>query len=289
MRFGVVVPPNAPFPVLATRWRRVEELGFDHLWVEDHSRDYRDPNGLWFDGWTVLAVMAFHTRRVRIGPLVSNPILRGPAVLAKAAATVDHLSGGRLELGIGSGIAPFDHAAMGVPYWPGPVRAARFAEYVEVVDGLLRSAGRPYAFAGDHYRTENLAMAPAPVQVPRPPITVGGQSPTALRIAARWGECWNTHGPFGKSPEEILDLTRRQMARLDELCAAAGRPPGAVRRSLLLFGPLDPWTADVDVETVFASFRDAGVREFIVFWPGDDRLGDLEELALDVLPALRAR
>ncbi len=145
LRFGVLVPPDAPFPTQVARWRRVEELGFDLLFVADHSRDYRDLTGPWFDGWTVLAHMATETRRVRIGTLVSNPILRHPALPAKEAVTVDYLSGGRLELGIGTGIAPFDHAAVGSGPWPaGGERVARFAEYVEVVDGLLRGGGRRF-------------------------------------------------------------------------------------------------------------------------------------------------
>ena len=101
VRFGIEVPQDAPFPTLVERWQRTEELGFDHLWVADHSADtrtdssgdYRDLDGTWFDGWTVLAVMAKETTRIRIGTLVSNPVLRPPALLAKEALTLDHLSG----------------------------------------------------------------------------------------------------------------------------------------------------------------------------------------------------
>ena len=132
MRFGIEVPQDAPFPALIERWRRVEELGFDHLWVADHSADtrtdpsgnYRNLDGTWFDGWTVLAVMAMETTRIRIGTLVSNPVLRPPALLAKEALTIDHLSGGRLELGIGTGIEPLDHATMGIDYWSAGERVA---------------------------------------------------------------------------------------------------------------------------------------------------------------------
>ena len=122
MRFGIEVPQDAPFPALVERWQVVEELGFDHLWVADHSADtridhsgdYRNLDATWFDGWTVLAVMAMETTHIRIGTLVSNPVLRPPALLAKEALTIDHLSGGRLELGIGTGIEPLDHATMGI-------------------------------------------------------------------------------------------------------------------------------------------------------------------------------
>src|SRR5919107_3243021 len=135
VRFGIEVPQDAPFPALVERWHRVEELGFDHLWVADHSADtrtdhsgdYRNLDGTGFDGGTVLAIMAKETTRIRIGTLVSNPVLRPPALLAKEALTVDHLSGGRLELGIGTGIEPLDHAAVGLDYWSPGERVARFS------------------------------------------------------------------------------------------------------------------------------------------------------------------
>ncbi len=281
LRFGVLVLQDAPFPTLVERWRRVEELGFDQLFVADHTGDYRDtPGGPWFDGWTVLAAMAAQTTSIRIGTLVTNPVLRPPAVLAKAAVTVDHLSDGRLELGIGTGIAPFDHAATGTEPWSAGERFGRFAEYVEVVDGLLRGAGRPYSFAGHWYRSREASTVPGPVQRPRPPIIVAGQSPTVLRVAAERADAWNTHGPFGAGLDEIVKITRSQTHQLDELCAAAGREPASLRRSLLLFAALDPWTSDVEPAAVIERFAEqAQVAEFVVFWPGDDRVGDLERLA----------
>lgn len=301
LRFGVLVHQDAPFPTLVQRCRQVEALGFDQLFVADHAGDYRDLGGFWFDGWTVLAVAATQTRRIRIGTLVSNPILRPPALLAKEAVTVDHLSGGRLELGIGTGIAPFDHAAVGSGPWAARERVARFAEYVEVVDGLLRGGGRPYQFEGRFLRVREAPTAPAPVQRPRPPVIVAGQSPTVLRVAAERGDAWNTHGPFGAADDAILDITRTQNARLDELCEAAGRNPAALRRSLLCFGPLDPWTFPVapragaarGVAGTFTElverFVAAGVSEFVLCWPPPDRLEAFEHIALEVIARLRAR
>jgi alkanesulfonate monooxygenase SsuD/methylene tetrahydromethanopterin reductase-like flavin-dependent oxidoreductase (luciferase family) len=118
LRFGVLDVPDASFPTLVRRWRRVEELGFDFLFVADHYRHTRKASLPWFDGWTALAAMAVETTNVRIGPLVANQILRAPAVVAKAAVAVDHLSHGRLELALGKGVEEFDHLAMGLPYWP---------------------------------------------------------------------------------------------------------------------------------------------------------------------------
>jgi alkanesulfonate monooxygenase SsuD/methylene tetrahydromethanopterin reductase-like flavin-dependent oxidoreductase (luciferase family) len=155
LRFGVLDLPDAPFPTLKERWRSVEELGFDFLFVADHFRHTREPTLPWFDGWAALAAMALETSTIRIGPLVANPILRAPAVLAKAAAAVDHLSSGRLELAIGMGVEEFDHKAVGISYWSPAERAARFREYVETVDGV---------------------------------------APTVSRLAAERADCWNTFG-----------------------------------------------------------------------------------------------
>ncbi len=117
LRFCVQVPQDAPYAELRDRWRRCEELCFDAVYVADHVRDPRDLGAYWLDGWTTLAALAEATSTIRVGVLVSSPILRDPAVLARAAVSIDHLSGGRLELGLGTGVAGFDHAAVGVPYW----------------------------------------------------------------------------------------------------------------------------------------------------------------------------
>jgi len=295
VRFGIEVPQDAPFPTLVERWQRTEELGFDHLCVADHSADtrtdssgnYRDLDGTWFDGWTVLAVMAKETTRIRIGTLVSNPILRPPALLAKEALTIDHLSGGRLELGIGTGIEPLDHATMGLDYWPPQERVDRFSEYVEAVDGLLSSPSRAYAFEGRYYRTREAAMGPPPVQRPRPPITVGGQSPTALRVAAQRADCWNTAGPLGVGMDRILETTLQQNELLDEMCVAFGRESTELRRSLFMVGALDAWASPDAVEQIVNRFGEIGIGEFVLFWPPDERLDLFEHVATEVIPALR--
>lgn len=288
LRFGVLVLQDAPFATLRERWQRVEELGFDLLFVADHARHTRDPSLPWLDGWTTLAAMALETSAVRIGPLVANPVLHRPAPLAKAAATLDHLSNGRLELAIGQGVERFDHDETGIPYWPAPERAARFREYVEVVDGALRSWQGPFTFEGRYHRAHDIALAPPPVQRPRPPITVGGRSPTARRVAAERADCWNTFGLSPTPPEAVVETTRRHNRELDELCAEHGRDPAQLRRSLVMWSPLDPWAAPGAFERIVDSFVDAGISDFIVMWPPEDRLRALERAA-SALPSLRER
>jgi alkanesulfonate monooxygenase SsuD/methylene tetrahydromethanopterin reductase-like flavin-dependent oxidoreductase (luciferase family) len=287
LRFGVLEVPDAEFATLVERWRRVEELGFDFLFVADHYRHTRAVSLPWFDGWTALTAMALETERVRIGPLVANPVLRAPAVVAKAAVAIDHLSDGRLELAIGKGVEEFDHLAVGEPYWTPRERSARFREYVEVVHGVLAGADAPFSFEGRYYRTSEATVAPGAVQRPRPPITVGGQSPSVRRIAAERADCWNTFA-LGAAPfDEIVETVRAQNRELDEQCVELDRDPATLRRSLVCWKPLDPWETPDAFERIVDSFREAGISEFIVMRPPDERLGLLEKAAA-MIAALRA-
>lgn len=282
LRFGVLDLPDSPFSTLTERWRRVEELGFDFLFVADHFRHTREPTLPWFDGLAALAAMALNTSTIRIGTLVANPVLRGPAVLARAAATLDHLSNGRLELAVGMGVEEFDHKAMGIPYWSPAERAARFREYVEVVDGVLRSWREPFSFDGRYHSTYEASVAPAPLQRPRPPITVGGRAPTVRRLAAERADCWNTFGLSGQPVDEIIESTRRRNQELDERCAELGRDPAELRRSIVFWPPLDPWAAPDVFERLVDSFREVGIAEFIVMWPDERRLHLLERAAATI-------
>jgi alkanesulfonate monooxygenase SsuD/methylene tetrahydromethanopterin reductase-like flavin-dependent oxidoreductase (luciferase family) len=272
LRFGVLDLPDAPFETLFERWHQIEELGFDFLFAPGHARHTRDPSLPWLDGLTVLAAMAMKTNRIRIGTLVANPLLHRPSVLAKAAAAIDHLSGGRLELGIGMGVEEFDHLETGTEYWSPNERAARYAEYVEVVDGVLRSAGNPFSFDGDYYRTTGAELAPPPPQKPRPPLIIGSRGRTGRRLAARVGDCWNTYALSGEGPTEaIVEKTRQRNEELDAHCADLGRDPRSVRRSLIMWPPLDPWADPSELQRIIETFRVVGITEFILMWPGDDR------------------
>lgn len=292
LRFGIYTLPTQPFGVLAERWRAAEEMGFDQLWLPDHSRHFQQPHLPWFEGFTTLAAAALATTRIRLGPLVSNPILRAPQLVAREAHALDHLSAGRLEIGIGTGIAPFDHAAMGTDPLSAGARARRFAEYVEVVDGLLRAGASGHRHDGDFFRSASPPLTPPTPQRPRPPIVIGGQAPTVLRTAARFGDVWNTHGPFGATVEQIAGITAQQNRMVDELLSTYGRAPSALRRSLLLYGPLDVWTpggrAGDRLSRMVERFRGAGAREFVLFWPAHESLRpELERIATDVIPRMR--
>jgi alkanesulfonate monooxygenase SsuD/methylene tetrahydromethanopterin reductase-like flavin-dependent oxidoreductase (luciferase family) len=120
LHFGVMTIQNISWPALVERWQYLDELGFDSAWVADHFTNPWYPDEPWFEGWTLLSALATHTRKIRLGTMVTNISLHNPAVLARQALTVDHVSGGRLELGIGAGGAPTDHTMTGVPDWDPP-------------------------------------------------------------------------------------------------------------------------------------------------------------------------
>lgn len=226
LRFGVVVLPDAPFPTLFARWTLVEELGFDFLFAPDHARHTSNPSAPWFDGLTVAAAMALQTNTIRIGTLVANPVLHLPSALAKAAAAVDHLSGGRLELGIGMGVEEFDHHEAGREYWSARERAARYSEYVEVVDGVLQSSTRPFSFEGRYHRTTNATLAPSSLQQARPPLIIGSRSATGRALAVERGDCWNTYALAADgSVDAIAEKALPRNNELDERCADIDRDP----------------------------------------------------------------
>ncbi|MEU5212541.1 LLM class flavin-dependent oxidoreductase [Streptomyces sp. NPDC020742] len=286
-RFGVMLYPDQPVPVLVERLRWLESLGFDQVYLPDHSADLRDRGNTWFDSWTVLAAAALGTTRIRLGTLVANQILRPPAQLAKQAIALDHLSGGRFELGIGAGIFPFDHYSVGEAPWPPKERAERFADYVAIVDGILRTREGTFSYTGTRLWVKDVATFPASLQSPRLPLTVGGQSPTLLRVAAGYADTWNTHGPPGATAEEILDITAVQNAKVDRHALAAGRDPSRIRRSYTIFGPWDPRHTRHTYEEIFERFTKAGVSDFVLDWPGAAHTDDFERTARDVIPPLR--
>jgi alkanesulfonate monooxygenase SsuD/methylene tetrahydromethanopterin reductase-like flavin-dependent oxidoreductase (luciferase family) len=284
-QFGVMLYPDQPFPVLAERFGWLEGLGFDQVFLPDHSADLRNPHSTWFDSWTVLAAAALGTERVRLGTLVANQILRPPAQLAKQAIALDHLSGGRFELGVGAGIFPWDHHSVGQVPWSPRERAERFADYVAIVDGVLR--GGVFSHSGTRLWAGNVATVPGSLQSPRLPITVGGQSPTLVRVAAERADTWNTHGPPGATAEEVLRITAEQNRRIDRLAAEAGRDPSHIRRSYTIFGPWDPRRGAHGYEEIFERFGAAGVTDFVLDWPGEAHLEEFERVARDVIPPLR--
>lgn len=291
LRFGIITVQNLPWNREVERWKFIEALGFDSVWVADHFVDPYEPGSPWFEGWTLLAALATQTNRIRIGTLVSSIPLRNPAMLARQALTVDHISNGRLELGLGTGVS-WDpvYRMIGIENWSSQERVARFREAVEIVDQCLRN--RVTTYEGRYYQLKDAVIAPSPVQQPRPPITIGASGPQVLKLAARYADTWNSvPGEWRTSPDEMLEQTRRRNQMLDDYCEEIGRGPQTLRRSLLVFGS--------EAQTVFNSadafnevvkrYRNVGITEFIFYYPfRDEQIPVFEQIARKAIPKLRA-
>jgi len=298
LRFGLVTPQLVPWPAMVDRWQTAEQAGFDSIWVVDHFVNPTMPTGRWFEGWTMLAALATQTARVRLGALVTSISFRNPAVLAKEALTVDHISGGRLELGIGAGGQVNDHTMTGSEPWSAPERVARFGEFVAIVDALLRS-DEPVTYDGSYYRVHDAIMTPGPLQKPRPPITIGAGGPKMLKLAARYADTLNTSaGGFGRratqpASAEAVENVRRRNQLLDGYCEEVGRDPATLRRSLLAGGganPDDPWVSAAAFRDFVGRYHEAGIDEFLFYYPSRMELqhGTFDQITQEVIPALRS-
>lgn len=278
--FGIVTDQNLPWPTLVERWRLFESLGFDSAWDCDHFVQPSRPNGPYFEAWSLLGALAACTERIRIGVLVSCNTFRHPALLAKQALTLDHVSNGRLDLGLGAGWYEPEHQTFGLDFPPPAELVGRFREAVEIVDGLLRNDTTTYT--GRYYQLREAPMRPRSIQQPRPPLMLGAHRSRMLRIVAEYGDTWNSFG--------TVDQMRERNAQLDEHCAAIGRDPRSIVRSLYGWAalmPHDPWASTDAFAEMVGAYTAVGVDEFLIDQPRDEQLGMLERVASDLLPRLR--
>jgi F420-dependent oxidoreductase-like protein len=276
LRFGLKLSQNATIDELRALWRLADEAGFDSCWVMDHFATLgpRD-DGLIFETWTMLAAMAELTTHTRIGCAVVGNTYRHPAVLAKMAVTVDHLSGGRLEFGLGAGWAENEHEMLGLEFGSKNDRADRLEESVQIIRSLWTQPRT--TFEGRHYQLREAVAEPKPVQQPYPSIWIGGSGPKrTLRIAAQYADVWNA---AGGSPEDVAASS----AILDQHCADVGRDPGDIRRSVQV------GVGEEDLNEIRATveaYARVGVTDFLLITRGDEPLVIGERLA-DQLPRLR--
>jgi alkanesulfonate monooxygenase SsuD/methylene tetrahydromethanopterin reductase-like flavin-dependent oxidoreductase (luciferase family) len=265
--------------------RRAEQCGFDVLWAPDHLFHFQRPDEPVLDGWVTLAAWAAITTRVRIGTLITNLSWRPPVLVARAAAAIDQVSGGRFELGLGAGA--FDDQAMaGVLEMPSGERVARLAEGAAVIDRLLRGNVTP--FAGRFTRYEAASIAPGCVQVPRPPITIAANGNGALRVAARYADVWNTWGGLELPVEEFFEATVNRSRRLDQYCADIGRNPSTLRRSLLVYPRfVDVWAGEGAAAALVERFHGVGFTEFVFYWPAEHQMPVFDHFVEEIMPRLR--
>ena len=294
LRFQVLILPNVSWEQLLERFTRAEELGFDLAVTADHFVDWTNPPSSWFELWTLLSAVAQSTTTIRIAPCVAQIPLRNPAFLVRQALTVDHISNGRLEIGLGLGL-PIDpsYDIMGIPNWSNQERAARFKEYVEIVDRLLSNEVTTYQ--GRFYEVNHAVMNPRPRQAPRPPITIGAMGPLMLKYAATYADTWNTMS-FAEDFEEQLRETASRVARVTEHCRTIGRTVDSLRFSYNMFdasarssgGKMRYYESTEIFAHMVRRIVDLGMSEIGLYYPMvEEQVPVFETIARDVIPELR--
>jgi F420-dependent oxidoreductase-like protein len=272
VRFGIkTVPQHTRWEPLLAVWQAADDVElFESAWNFDHFYPiFSDSTGPCFEGWTMLAAMAAATRRIRIGCQVTGMVYRHPAVLANMAATVDVVSGGRLDLGLGAGWNQEECDAYGIELPPLKERFDRFDEGVEAIVRLLSDPTT--TLEGHHVRLRDARCEPKPVQQPCPPIVIGGTGRRrTLRTAARWADQWNS---LPRSPETWREL--RDV--LDEHCAKEGRDPSEIESSVNV--RYDRGAGPGPMAEAAATFFEAGVDLVVVGLPAPYDPADVDVVA----------
>ena len=234
-RFGIMTAPmQVSYGDILRVWREADTIPqIEHAWLFDHLMPIGgDPDGPILEGWTLLSALAAQTGRLRLGLLVTSNRFRPPAMLAKIAATVDVVSGGRLDFGIGAGSRPGhplarrEYEAYGLPFHDSAYAVGSLAEACTVIRRLW-TEDKPFDFDGSYLHLTGAFGNPKPVQRPHPPILIGGRSAATLRVVAEHADVWNYPG------SDVKDAVRRG-ALLDRCCADIGRDPASITRSLVL-------------------------------------------------------
>jgi alkanesulfonate monooxygenase SsuD/methylene tetrahydromethanopterin reductase-like flavin-dependent oxidoreductase (luciferase family) len=285
-RFAILTFQGGSFAAVAAEWRRAEDVGFDAAYLVD---TLAKPRLVDFEAWVTLAALARETKRMRIGTLVTVLPLRHPALLAAQAISVDHISGGRLDLGIGPGEDAGNQAAVGADPWPTEERLTRFDEQLAMLDAALR--GGRTTHAGRFYRSDGLEL-PLPVQRPRPPIIVAAQGRRTIGLAARFADGWSSLGgqPAGAAArfplQQAVARTAEQIAWLASACRAIGRDPTAVRHSVLAFrAERDPLSSVDAFDEFVGGYAEVGIDDFVFYWPPLASLRRREPVPPDVRSA----
>jgi F420-dependent oxidoreductase-like protein len=277
LRFGLKLSgQDTNIKDLRAVWQIADEARFDHVWDFDHlaSIGQGGPDRPVYEGWSLLAAIAEATTHVRLGCMVTGNTYRHPAVLAKIAVTVDHLSEGRLEFGIGAAWAEIEHQMYGIQGLDH--RVGRLSESLAVMRSLWTEERA--TFAGRYYQLNDALFNPKPIQKPHPPIWIGAGGELMLHLVARYADVWNPSGAA------VRDGLPAMVSRLEDACGRIGRDPATIRRSLQ-YG----WNGESRDELLETAGRhlERGITEHIFQLPGD-RSTVVAARAAEALPALRA-
>lgn len=279
MRIGVLIWPSQPWPRAREHWTRAEKLGFAHAWVYDHVawRDVRP----WYDAYTTLAAAAAITSRLPLGTLVTSPNFRHPVPTAHQAKSVDEISGSRFTLGIGAGGARSDARVLGDEVWPPATRVDRFAEWVTMVDQMLRQEETTYT--GRYWSAREAVIGG---QTPRIPFAIAAGGPKGMRVVAKYAETWVTAGDPQEPGDTAEAAVRRQTERLEEACAAEGRDPRTLSR-LLLTGTTGerPLASLAAFEDYRGRYAELGITDLVLHWPRPSSRFAADESVLEEVAA----
>lgn len=295
MRFSFWPNPSQSYGDVLDLATHVERTGWDGFWYADHFMpNAEDTSAPWPEAWMTLAAVGASVPRLRIGTLVAGNTYRHPAVLAKMAATLDHITGGRVVLGLGAGWQENEHKQYGIPFFTMPERLKRLDEACQVIKALY--GNEKASFKGHYYQLDNASLEPKPLQRPMPLLIGGGGERVTLKITAKYADEWNVWG----TPETL----RHKMQILDGHCAAIGRDPKSIKRSAvaLLFMNDDPaFVARMrakppqqaaiigsveEVKRIVDEYQRAGVDELIVpdftLGPRDAKIATLDRFITKV-------
>jgi len=310
MRFGIQTgPQHVTWPELLNVWQVADGLKFDTAWTFDHFFPIMsDPKGSQLEGWVTLTALAQATKHVRVGTLVTGITYREPAVLAKMGATLDVITGGRLEMGLGAAWFQQEHEALGIPFPPVAERIKRLGEACEVIKRMWTEEAA--SWDGQYYHLKEAYCNPKPVQKPHPPILIGGAGEQlTLKMVARYADVWNSFG----SP----DVFKHKIEVLASHCRAIGRDPDTIEKSVSLppvlskdRSKLDAMLADMaarramtieeaktamlwgtpdDAIKKIEAYRDLGVTHIILSLRAPYDPAQLELFVREVVPAVRQK
>ncbi len=280
LSFGVkTAPQNTTYDDMLRVWREADATPImEHAWLFDHFMPLgADPTGPCLEGWTLLGAYAALTERIRVGLMVTGNTYRHPAVLANMGATVDHISHGRLDFGIGAGWNELEHTAYGIPLYSPGERIARLAEACEVIR-LMWTETAP-DFEGKYYQVKGARCEPKPIQKPYPPFVIGGSGERkTLRVVARYADVWNFLG-------SDVDTFKHKMEVLDGYCAEIGRDPAAIQRSVQVI--VNPGDLGTGRETV-RGYIEAGANHLVLNLRHPYPEGIVRRLASEIAEPLNA-
>lgn len=308
IRFGIQTgQQGATWQQIEQAWVKADALGYDSLWAYDHFYPiFVDPKGPCFEAWALIGALAHATKRARIGHLVNGNTYRNPCILAKSATTIDHISGGRLNLGIGAGWFELEHQSFGIDFKTVRTRLDALDEACTIIKGMFER--EKFSFAGEHYQVADAMCLPKPLQSPHPPIMIGGTGrKVLLKLVAKHADMWNSNKPADQMAD-LIEVMRRHGD-------AVGRDTSEIENTMMMpLGYKAPKEAQDFLCSITAGmlettpdqarkaimigdkqecldtierYRKAGVTHFIFMLLAPYDLDQLQAFAEDVIPAAR--